>query len=108
MSLVARVIRQFHDGGESVRLEQTVALPFQPTMGTKLVILTDEGVTPLRTKPKAPASESPKPGKAGLEDVAVRFKGLDDPTAEWRQVWPAHEHLRVRRAQPEPPRGTPA
>jgi hypothetical protein len=40
------VVRQFHDGAEAVSLERVVALPFQPTMSTKLVILTDEGVTP--------------------------------------------------------------
>src|SRR5262245_55592702 len=26
--------------------------------------------------------------------MAVRFKGADDPGAEWRQVWPAHERVR--------------
>ena len=36
MSLVARVVRQFHDGAETVSLERVVALPHQPTMGTKL------------------------------------------------------------------------
>jgi hypothetical protein len=29
--------------------------------------------------------------------VAVRFKGANDPSAEWRQVWAAHERVRVRR-----------
>jgi hypothetical protein len=32
------------------------------------------------------------------KDVAVRFKGADDPSAEWRQVWPAHERVRIHRA----------
>jgi hypothetical protein len=36
VSLVARVIRQFYEGAEAVSLERMVALPFQPTMGTKL------------------------------------------------------------------------
>ena len=36
MSLVARVIRQFHEGQEFVSLERTVALPHMPTMGTRL------------------------------------------------------------------------
>ena len=36
MSLVAHVIRQFHEGAECVSLERLVTLPFQPTMGTKL------------------------------------------------------------------------
>jgi hypothetical protein len=38
LSLVARVIRQFHEGAEAIALERLVALPFQPTMGTKLVL----------------------------------------------------------------------
>ena len=45
MSLVTRVIRSFHDSAKAVSLERDVALPFQPTMGTKLVIPTDDGVT---------------------------------------------------------------
>ena len=36
MSLVARVIRQFHEGLEAVSLERLVTLPHQPTMGTRL------------------------------------------------------------------------
>ena len=36
MSLVARVVRQFHEGPETITLERLVALPFQPTMGTRL------------------------------------------------------------------------
>ena len=34
--------------------------------------------------------------------VAVRFRGATDPAAEWRQVWAAHERVRVRRAPPQP------
>ena len=30
--------------------------------------------------------------------VAVRFKGASDPAAEWRQVWMAHERVKVRRS----------
>src|SRR5262245_18056648 len=30
--------------------------------------------------------------------MVVRFKGADDPSADWRQVWPAHEQVRIRRA----------
>ena len=29
--------------------------------------------------------------------VAVRFRGATDPAAEWRQVWAAHERVRVQR-----------
>ena len=29
--------------------------------------------------------------------MVVRFKGVDDPSAEWRQVWPAHERVRIKR-----------
>jgi hypothetical protein len=29
--------------------------------------------------------------------VSVRFQGARDPAAEWRQVWAAHERVRVRR-----------
>jgi hypothetical protein len=36
MSLLARVIRQLHEGAEAITLERLVALPFQPTMGTRL------------------------------------------------------------------------
>ena len=36
VSLIARVIRQFHEGREAITLERMVGLPFQPTMGTKL------------------------------------------------------------------------
>jgi hypothetical protein len=36
VSLVARVVRQFHDGAEALTLERLVALPCQPTMGTRL------------------------------------------------------------------------
>jgi hypothetical protein len=36
MSLVARVVRSFHDGAEAVSLERTVALPHMPTMGSRL------------------------------------------------------------------------
>jgi hypothetical protein len=31
--------------------------------------------------------------------VAVRFKGAADPATEWRQVWAAHERVRVRRGR---------
>ena len=31
-------------------------------------------------------------------DVAVRCKRVDDPSAEWHQVWPAHERVRIHRA----------
>jgi hypothetical protein len=78
VSLVARVIRQFHDGAEAVSLERVVALPHQPTMGTKLVILTDEGVTPelevsgspCGQLPMAPASSRP------ALDVLLAFEPL--------------------------------
>ena len=40
MSLVARVIRQFYEGGETVSLERLVTLPFQPTTGTRLDLRT--------------------------------------------------------------------
>ena len=36
MSLVARVVRSFHDGAQAVSLEHVVALPHMPTMGTWL------------------------------------------------------------------------
>jgi hypothetical protein len=36
MSLVARVIRQFHEGPEAITLERLVALSHMPTMGTRL------------------------------------------------------------------------
>jgi hypothetical protein len=36
VSLVARVVRSFHDGAEAVSLERVVALPHMPTMGTRL------------------------------------------------------------------------
>jgi hypothetical protein len=36
LSVVARVVRQFHEGAEAITLERVVALPFQPTMGTRL------------------------------------------------------------------------
>jgi len=29
--------------------------------------------------------------------VAVHFRGATDPAAEWRQVWAAHERVRVQR-----------
>ena len=29
--------------------------------------------------------------------MVVRFKGADDPSAEWRQAWPAHERVRITR-----------
>ena len=78
MSLVARVIRQFHDGAEAVSLERTVALPFQPTMGTRLVILTDQGVTPelevigltMRAAPDGPGVKPP------TLDVLLAFEPL--------------------------------
>jgi hypothetical protein len=36
VSLVARVIRQVHEGREAVTLARLVALPHMPTMGTRL------------------------------------------------------------------------
>jgi hypothetical protein len=78
MSLVAWVIRQFHEGAEAVSLERLVALPHQPTMGTKLVILTDEGVTPelevigltMRAAPDGPGFKPP------VFDVLLAFEPL--------------------------------
>jgi hypothetical protein len=78
VSLVARVVRQFHNGAEAVSLERTVALPHQPTMGTKLVILTDEGVTPelevigltMRTARDGPGVKPP------VLDVLLAFEPL--------------------------------
>jgi len=67
MNLFARVIRQFHEGTQAVSLERVVALPHQPTMGTKLVILMDEGVPPelevigitMRAAPDGPGVKPP-------------------------------------------------
>jgi hypothetical protein len=36
VSLVARVVRSFHDGAQAVSLEHVVALPHMPTVGTWL------------------------------------------------------------------------
>ena len=63
------MVRQFHEGAEAVSLERTVALPFQPTMGAKLGILTDQGVTPelevigltMRAAPDGPDTNPPAP-----------------------------------------------
>jgi hypothetical protein len=33
------------------------------------------------------------------KSVAVRFRGANDPAAEWRQVWAAHDRVRVRRSE---------
>jgi hypothetical protein len=38
MSLVARVIRQFHEGADAVSLERLVGLPYMPTMGSRLAL----------------------------------------------------------------------
>jgi hypothetical protein len=36
MSAVVRVVRQFHEGAETVTLSKLLVLPAVPTMGTKL------------------------------------------------------------------------
>jgi hypothetical protein len=36
VSLVARVVRQFHEGREAITLERVVGLPHMPTMSTRL------------------------------------------------------------------------
>jgi hypothetical protein len=47
VSLVARVVRQFHDGPEAVSLERVVALPHMPTMGTRLDLRAEGVEAPL-------------------------------------------------------------
>ena len=48
MSLVARVIRQFHEGRETVTLARLVALPHMPTMGARRDLRAQGVETPLQ------------------------------------------------------------
>jgi hypothetical protein len=91
VSVLVRVVRQFHEGADAVTLEQTLVLPDVPTMGTRLDLrsegvggaLTVVGVT-LRPIADGPGVRSPS------VEVILYWEPLDSAelarASGWKEV----------------------
>jgi hypothetical protein len=81
MSLVARVIRQFHEGREAVTLARLVALPHMPTMGTRLDLRAQGVEAPLEVVAVTLRAHGDGPGLLQADaDVFTRPEPLADAT----------------------------
>jgi hypothetical protein len=78
VSLVARVVRQFHDGAEAVSLERTVALPYMPTMGTRLDLRAQGVEAPLEVAAVTVRAHADGPGFLQADaDIFTKPEPLD-------------------------------
>src|SRR5438034_11753237 len=88
MSVLVRVLRQFHESAEAVTLEKVLALPDIPTMGARLELraegvedaLTVVGVT-LRPVPDGPGLRPPS------VEVSLFYEPLAAAAIAWAAGW---------------------
>jgi hypothetical protein len=92
VSVVVRVVRQFHEGADAVTLEKALVLPDTPTIGTRLDLRSEGVESPLTVVGVTLLAIADGPGlRAPSVEVVLFWE--PQAAAEARQGWrPARAH----------------